>query len=65
MNLASLKKIDRKVWITLGVILIVLVVFLVLSSQSKAAGSTTYQTEPVKRGTLTASVGATGTVHAR
>src|SRR5690349_8442814 len=65
MNLASLKKIDRKVWITLGVILIVLIVFFVIGSQSSAASSSTYQTEPAKRGTLTASVGATGTVHAR
>jgi HlyD family secretion protein len=65
MNFASLKKIDRKIWITVGIILILVVAFVALRSQSKAASSTTYQTEPARRDRLTASIGATGTVHAR
>ena len=65
MNNQSSKKSNRIIWIVAGLILALLAAFFVYRGQSNTANSsTTYQTTSANRGTLTASVGATGTVHA-
>src|SRR6185369_12855928 len=64
MNFARLKSMDRKYWIAAGVVLLLVVVIFALIGRARRAGSTPYQTDPAKRGTLTSNVGATGTVHA-
>ncbi len=55
----------KKWWIVIGAVaLIGIIVYVVLSSQAKAAQMmSNYQTEKLTKGTFTASVGATGTVH--
>ena len=55
---------NRNFWIVAAVIVIGAVAFFWYSGNSRAADGTTYQTETAARGTLTASVGATGTVRA-
>ena len=53
-----------KKWITPLIIVLVLAAafFFYQQSRAQAQSATTYQTQPVSRGTLTAIVGATGTV---
>ena len=62
MNLAREKGLDKKYWILAGGILLVVVVFFVWRGGLQATNKTVYQTTPATRGTLSASVGATGTV---
>jgi HlyD family secretion protein len=62
MNLARPKSFDKKYWILIGAILLLAVGFFVWRGQSQTTNNTTYQTSPATRGTLTAQVGATGTV---
>ncbi len=59
------KKNNRIVWIVLSLLAVAAVVFFFVRGRSQAADGTIYQTETASRGTLTASVGATGTVRAR
>src|SRR5512137_3172977 len=56
----------KRTWIIIIVILAAAVgVYLYFQAQAKkAAASQAYQTEPIAKGTLTAMVGATGTVRA-
>jgi len=55
----------KKYWIILLVVIIAAVALFVWQRNSATnTGSSTYQTSPAARGTLTASVGATGTVRA-
>ena len=54
----------KKYWIILIVLIVAAVAIFVWQSNTKAASGSTYQTSPAARGTLTASVGATGTVRA-
>jgi HlyD family secretion protein len=63
MNLARQKDLDKKYyWILAGGILLVAVVFFVWRGGLQTTNKTVYQTTPASRGTLSASVGATGTV---
>lgn len=57
----------KKVWIPLAVILVLAVVVIVLPKLSKgqSTANSQYQTSPLSRGSLTATVGATGTVRAK
>jgi HlyD family secretion protein len=54
----------KKYWVILIVLIVAIGGFFFWQNSTKAASSSTYQTQPAARGTLTASVGATGTVHA-
>lgn len=58
---------QKKVWIPLVAVLIVAAVVVVLPRLNKgqAAANSQYQTSPLSRGSLTATVGATGTVRAK
>jgi HlyD family secretion protein len=62
MNLARPKSLDKRYWFLAGAILLAAIVFFVWRGQSTAANQTNYQTTPATRGSLSASVGATGTV---
>jgi HlyD family secretion protein len=64
MNLARLKRLDKKYWFFIGVLLVAASLFFVWMGLSQTPKQTAYQTTPVTRGKLTASVGATGTVRA-
>ncbi len=65
MALARLKTFNKKIgWGLAALALLVLTAFY-FYGQSTAKNEIVYQTEPVERGALTASVGATGTVRAR
>jgi HlyD family secretion protein len=57
----------KKVWIPLAVVLVLAVVVVVLPKLTKgqSAANSQYQTSPLSRGSLTATVGATGTVRAK
>ena len=65
MALARLKTFDKKIWWGLAALVILALAAFYFYGQSPAKNATVYQTEPVERGSLTASVGATGTVRAR
>lgn len=65
MALARLKTFDKKIWWGLAALAILAPAAFYFYGQSPAKNATVYQTEPVERGSLTASVGATGTVRAR
>jgi HlyD family secretion protein len=54
----------KKYWIILIIVIGAAVALVIWQNSVKAASGTTYQTQPAVRGTLTASVGATGTVRA-
>jgi HlyD family secretion protein len=54
----------KKFWIAIVVVIVAVAAFLVWQNSRKAAGSSTFQTVAAAHGTLTASVGATGTVRA-
>lgn len=56
-------KISRRTWIIVGVVAVILIV--VVAANSGGGEVTTFQTVPVERGTLVASIGATGSVRAR
>lgn len=61
MNIGNFLK---KYWIILVIVIAAAVAVIIWQNNVKAAGTSTYQTESAARGTLTASVGATGTVRA-
>lgn len=61
----ALNKISRRVWIIIGVVLAVIVAAVFFLNRAAANTTTAFQTDKVGRGTLTATVGATGTVQAR
>lgn len=65
MALARLKTFDKKIWWGLAGLLIFALAAFYFYRGFPAKNATVYQTEPVERGGLTASVGATGTVRAR
>jgi HlyD family secretion protein len=54
----------RWIWIAAGVVAVVVIVVLVLSARARSSATSTFQTEVIATGSLTAQVGATGTVHA-
>ena len=54
----------RWIWIAAGAVAVVVVVALVLSARARNSAASAYQTEQIAAGSLTAEVGATGTVHA-
>ncbi|MBI3175495.1 MAG: efflux RND transporter periplasmic adaptor subunit [Chloroflexi bacterium] len=61
-----LSKISRRTWIILGVVAaVVAVVAYMIFGRGRGNTDTQYTTEKLKRGTLTATVGATGTVRAQ
>lgn len=55
---------NRTFWIVLVVLAVAAAIYYFTVGRSTAADGTTYQTETAARGTLTANVGATGTVRA-
>ncbi len=55
---------NRILWTVLALAVVGAAAFFWFNGRTQAADGTTYQTETVRRGTLTASVGATGTVRA-
>lgn len=57
-------KFNRILWIVLALAAAGAAAFFWFNGRTQAADGTTYQTEVARRGTLTASVGATGTVRA-
>lgn len=57
-------KLKRILWTILALAVVGAAAFFWFNGRTQAADGTTYQTEAVRRGTLTASVGATGTVRA-
>ncbi len=59
------ERLSRKtrIWLGIGVALVVVLAF-ALAGRGRQTPSTTFQTSPLTRGELTASVGATGTVRA-
>lgn len=57
-------KLNRIVWIVLALAVAGAAAFFWFNGRTQAADGTSYQTEIARRGTLTASVGATGTVRA-
>lgn len=57
-------KLNRILWTVLALAVVGAAAFFWFNGRTQAADGTTYQTETVRRGTLTASVGATGTVRA-
>ena len=62
---AFLARISKRTRILVGAaIAVIVVVALVLSGRGRAGTSSTYQTVPLQRGELTATVGATGSVRA-
>jgi len=54
----------RWIWIAAGAVALVVIVVLVMSARAQSNAASTFQTEKVATGPLTAKVGATGTVHA-
>lgn len=52
-----------RIWLGVGLVLLVAIV-LILGSRSRNAANTAFQTTPLARGELTATIGATGTVRA-
>jgi HlyD family secretion protein len=60
-----LGRISRRNWFIIGAVLLILIIAAVLINRGRSNSASTFQTEKVKRGTLTATVGATGTVRAR
>jgi HlyD family secretion protein len=54
----------RWIWIAVGAVAVVVVVAWVLSARARSSAASAYQTEAAATGSLTAQVGATGTVRA-
>lgn len=57
------EKFSRRTWIVSGVIIAIVIAVVAFSSRGEEA--VTFQTEPVERGSLVATVGATGSVRAK
>ncbi len=64
MKLASLRNANRKYWFLLGLVLLGCVVVFAWVNQTTTTKTTQFQTSIAARGSLTASVGATGIVRA-
>ena len=63
---AFFARISRRAWIIAGVVAVVILgVILLRGARSNSTASSTYETSPVTRGQLTATVGATGSVRAQ
>jgi len=62
---AGLSRIGRGRWIIIGLALAALAVAAFFIVRGRANAANPFQTEKAERGTLTATVGATGTVRAR
>jgi HlyD family secretion protein len=58
-------KFSRRTWIIAGVIVLVLLVVVFLLARGEGKQASAFQTEPVERGSLQATVGATGSVRAK
>jgi HlyD family secretion protein len=58
-------KFSRRTWIIIGIIVTILLVAVILFIRNSNKQTTTFQTTPVERGSLVASVGATGSVRAK
>jgi len=58
-------KFSRRTWIILGIVAAVLLVAIIVVSRNGNKQATTYQTAPIGRGSLVATVGATGSVRAK
>jgi HlyD family secretion protein len=58
-------KFGKRFWIIAGIVLLVIVGGIIWNVNRQKNADTGYQTVKVERGTLSATVGATGTVHAR
>ena len=61
---AFFAKMSTRTRIILGAAVLIILVVAVVSARGRKNSSSTFQTEPVQRGQLTATVGATGTVRA-
>jgi HlyD family secretion protein len=61
---AFLARISTRNKIIVGAVALIIVVILILNARSRANSTAAFQTEPVQRGELIASIGATGTVRA-
>jgi HlyD family secretion protein len=58
-------KFSRRTWIILGVVLVILLAAIFFFTRNGNQQATTFQTAPVERGALVATVGATGSVRAK
>lgn len=61
----AIKKMTKRGWIITGIIgsvVVFVIVIIAVSAANKAASSSTFQTQVLAKGDLTAIVGATGTV---
>lgn len=61
---AFFARMSTRTRIILGVVLLIVVLVVIVSVRGRSKSSSTFETVPVTRGELTASVGATGTVRA-
>ncbi len=58
------ERFSRRTWIIIGAVAVILLVALIIAVRSGSGTQTTYETTPVARGNLIATVGATGSVRA-
>jgi HlyD family secretion protein len=58
-------KFSRRTWIILGVVLVILLAAIFFFTRNGNQQATTFQTAPLERGALVATVGATGSVRAK
>jgi HlyD family secretion protein len=58
-------KFSRRTWIIIGVVAAILITAIIIMVSRNGNAQITFQTEPAERGSLAATVGATGSVHAR
>ena len=58
-------KFSRRTWIILGVVAVILLVAVFFFTRNGSQQATAFQTAPAERGSLAATVGATGSVRAR
>ena len=58
-------KFSRRTWIILGIVAAILLVAIVVISRNGSKQATAFQTAPAERGSLVATVGATGSVRAK
>ena len=58
-------KISRRTWIIIGIVAVILLVAAFLFIRNGNTQTTTFETTPAERGSLVATVGATGSVHAK
>ena len=58
-------KISRRTWIIIGIVAVILLVAVFFFIRNGNTQTTTFQTTPAERGSLVATVGATGSVRAK